>query len=251
MSSLRKEAKNCKLENGIANYIKHTLIDKDFQYLDPKIYVSYGIHPKDAHRYPSYRARDVMKAVKSQSRCVSLREIGLDYSQGCRKYKKDQEDLLRWFLYSYNKEGVTKPLVIHCRDEPRSWEASQMCIKILQEELPSSFKETGKIYRHCFTGGWVEMNNWVKAFPQCLFGFTALLLSGDKQLEEAVRSIPLDKIMIESDAPLLRPHQEKYIINTPNTCVLVAKKISELKRVTLPVVLEQTRQNAKTFYGLP
>jgi TatD DNase family protein len=126
-----------------------------------------------------------------------------------------------------------------------------MCIKILQEELPSSFKETGKIYRHCFTGGWVEMNNWVKDFPQCLFGFTALLLSGDKQLEEAVRSIPLDKIMIESDAPLLRTHQEKYIINTPNTCVLVAKKIAELKRVTLPVVLEQTGQNAKTFYGLP
>ena len=89
--------------------------------------------------------------------------------------------------------------MIHCRD------ASDDCLNILKEMVPREYK----IHRHCFTGDAEEVSKWLEAFPNMYFSFTNLIgfknLHRTQGLRSAVTKIPLQRILIETDAPYFRP----------------------------------------------
>ena len=138
------------------------------------------------------------------------------------------------------------PLVIDVRDNGDGL-ASQDCLKILGEYLP----QEQPIHRHRFVGSVMEMQNWLEAFPGTVFGFTAKILNGDHHpdLPEAVRTLPLEKLLLETDSPYL-PLPDRTDC-TPNILPEIAEAVGRIKHLPFPVVLESSRRAACKFYGLP
>lgn len=90
------------------------------------------------------------------------------------------------------------PIVIHCRDtEERVYE-------LLVENL----NEDHRIHLHCFTGTWSTAKKYLKTFPNLCIGVTPLITynsNSNNQLKELVMNIPLDKLLLETDAPYFVP----------------------------------------------
>jgi Tat protein secretion system quality control protein TatD with DNase activity len=144
-------------------------------------------------------------------------------------------------------------IVIHCRDVGSRLHASEDCLTILTDELPEATRVTQKLHRHCFDGGLTEMEEWLKAFPSCRFGFTAILLNRDRrhsQLTRVVEKLPLQQILLETDAPHLSPPGTQQRFNSCYTAVAIAKEIARIKGITCKEVLRQTKRNAVDLYQL-
>ena len=98
------------------------------------------------------------------------------------------------------------------------------------------------------------MRHWTSTFPRIRFGFTALLLGKNKhsELEDVVKTLDDRRILLETDSPYLKPpsHAE-HSFNTPYGLLPVARKVAELRGVSLRRLLEIANENAKEIYNLP
>ncbi|MEQ2183358.1 hypothetical protein GOODEAATRI_031821, partial [Goodea atripinnis] len=94
--------------------------------------------------------------------------------------------------------AMQKPLVIHCRD------ADDDLLEIMKKCVPRDYK----IHRHCFTNSYSVIEPFLTEFPNLYVGFTALVTyTRAKEARNAVRQIPLDRIVLETDAPYFLPRQ--------------------------------------------
>jgi len=94
--------------------------------------------------------------------------------------------------------SLKKPLVIHCR------EADEDLLNIMKKFVPSDYK----IHRHCFTGSYPVIEPLLKHFPNMSVGFTAVLTySSAWEARDALKQIPLERIIVETDAPYFLPRQ--------------------------------------------
>ena len=244
------------LQAVVANFC-HELPGKKLRQMwkrDSRIFHSHGIHPKFAHTASAQDFTDVRSAIIKDPRCVGIGEFGFDYSAHFSSYKKQQITLCRKFLQLFVKEELfSKVLVIHCRDKKGSMEASETCLKIFGEELPTFDRDVMKIHHHCFNGGITQLRNWLACFPRMMFGFTALLLRQDRhpELEKVVQRLELDQILLETDSPYITaPVHSKCNYNSPYGLEEVARRVTQLKDTTVKEVLQVTSWNAKDLYGL-
>ena len=100
-----------------------------------------------------------------------------------------------------------------------------------------------KIHHHCFNGGITQQRNWLACFPRMMFGFTAILLHQDchPELEKVV-----DQILLETDLPYTTaPVHSKCNYNTPYGLEEVARRVAQLKDITMKEVLQVTSKKAK------
>jgi len=100
---------------------------------------------------------------------------------------------------------------------------------------------------HCFSGDW-ELA-WKYFELGFLISFTGLI-TFNNQWDELIRKVPLDKIMIETDSPFMSPENYRGKRNEPSYVVEVAKKISEIKKVSLTKVAQVTTDNAKKLFNI-
>jgi TatD DNase family protein len=183
---------------------------------------------------------------------VAIGECGLDYyripenlDRAEVMHKQDEEVRKQFDL----ADELNLPLVIHCRDAHREQQA------IIREYI-----EAGKLARrghvHCFTGTLEEAQGYIGL--GFLISFTGIITFPPRKtegpispLQKVVRDVPLEKIMIETDAPYLTPIPHRGERNEPHYVRHVAEKIAELKRLPLEEVAEATFQNAVTLFNLP
>lgn len=174
---------------------------------------------------------------------VAIGEFGLDYYRlppnvDVDHLKADQAEAVRAQLQFATE--VNKPVVIHCRDA----HADQ--VALLKEEI-----ERGGLARrgviHCFTGTAEEAAAYRKiGFLVSLTGIVTFA----KNLQETVRNIPLEQIMIETDAPYLTPAPYRGQRNEPAYVPHIAAKIAELRGVSVDEVARITTANAVRLFGL-
>jgi TatD DNase family protein len=130
--------------------------------------------------------------------------------------------------------------VVHDRN------AHQETLSILKEE--KAFEVGGVI--HCFSGDY-EMAS------KCLnMGFYisipgTITFKNAKSLQEVVRSIPLDRILLETDSPFLTPMPFRGKRNEPSYVRYIAEKIAKIKKLDLEEVASVTSQNVKTLFQIP
>ncbi|KAH7948632.1 hypothetical protein HPB51_028444 [Rhipicephalus microplus] len=134
------------------------------------------------------------------------------------------------------------PLVIHSRD------ASQDTLRILKEVMPADWH----IHRHCFTGGWSEAQQWMDTFPNLFLGLTPLVgFHSAGPLAEVGRRIPLDRLLLETDAPYFLPKSESNRLKQshsrmpstwPRSCRHARHPAEE--------VLVAVRQNTRRMYRI-
>lgn len=201
----------------------------------PFIYAAVGWHPVDAIDMQP-EDLDWIRELCAHEKVVAIGEIGLDYYWDTSP-KEVQQDVFRSQI-RLAKE-LKKPIVIHNRD------AHADIVRILQEE---DAKEIGGIM-HCFSGS-------VETAKQCLdmnfyisFG-GPLTFKNARVPKEVLATVPLDKILFETDAPYLAPDPYRGKRNESAYVVYVAQAAAEIKGKSLEEISKISTDNAKKCFGI-
>lgn len=183
------------------------------------------------------------RSLVTHPKVVAIGEFGLDYYRlppniNVEQMKADQTESVRAQLQFASE--FAKPIVIHCRDA----HADQA--QLIREEIArGGLARRGVI--HCFTGTAEEA-----AMYRELGFFVSItgIVTFGKNVQEAVRAIPLDQILLETDAPYLTPTPYRGKRNEPKYVEYVAEKIAELKGVSVDEVARVTTENAMKLFCL-
>ena len=217
-----------------------TLINKDTWSTlvdDPLVYAAtVGLHPKEVHNFSPDTLELVRRSLEHPKVCA-LGEVGLDYSGTFRESKGLQKYVLRQLLQIAVGGGL--PLVIHCRD------AEEDCFRILSEDVPRHWK----IHLHCFSRGLLEAQKWCSAFPNLYIGFTPML-SRNRNAQEAVLHLPLERLLLETDSPYFVPRQPQGACHYSNPTIArqVGQEVARLRGLPEKDVLKQCLENTKKMY---
>lgn len=199
------------------------------------IYAAIGWHPVDAI---DMQPEDLawIEELSRHEKVVAIGEIGLDYHWD--KSPKDvQHRVFREQIRLARKLGM--PIMIHNRD------AHQDIVQILREENAA---EVGGIM-HCFSGSWetaklcLDMNFYIS------FG-GAVTFKNAKQPKEVLAKVPLDRLLVETDAPYLTPHPYRGKRNESAYVRLVAEAAAEIRGMSLDELARVTSANAARLLGI-
>lgn len=199
-----------------------------------KVYGVIGIQPEEVEK----TSADDIKFIEdniNNPKIVGIGEIGLDYHYGTET-KDRQKEVFRKMMSLAN--SYNKPVVIHSRD------AIEDTLQII-DEYPQV-----KCDMHCYSSSAEIAKLLVK--KGVMFGIGGVLtFKNARKLVEVVENIPLENILLETDSPYLSPEPYRGSVNTPKNIYLVAKKISEIKQISIEEVLKVTSLNAIKQFDLP
>ncbi|MEK7639844.1 MAG: TatD family hydrolase [Patescibacteria group bacterium] len=225
-----------------------------------KLFASVAIHPVHLHSQhvdeeeSSFNTREEQfdhayyKHLAMQPGVVAIGECGLDYFRipdgvDEKIFKQKQKDV--FLQHIQLAQEVDKPLILHVR---ASKDNPQGAYLDLLEVMQHANYTRGVV--HCYTGDLDTAKKFLDA--GCLLSFTGIItFPNAKQLLDIVKFTPLDRLMVETDAPYLAPQQFRGKRNEPLYVQYVAQKISEVKGLQVSVVEEQTTVNAENFFALP
>lgn len=199
------------------------------------IYAVVGWHPVDAIDCTD-EDLEWIEQLAAHKKVVGIGETGLDYHWD--KSPRDiQQQVFRKQIQLAKR--VKLPIIIHNR------EATEDVLTILREE---DAQEVGGVM-HCFGGSVETAQESIKMnFMISLGG--PVTFKNAKKPKEVAAEIPLEYLMIETDAPYLAPHPYRGKRNEPSYVPLVAEEIARLKELPVETVAEATTENAKRFYKL-
>jgi len=212
----------------LASSKKSLELAKEYEF----IYAVIGVHPIDIAEY-SEESEKELELLGKNPKVVAIGEIGLDYHWMTEPKEIQQERFKRQLDLA---ERLNKPVVIHTRD------AMEDTVNILKE-YPNI---TGVI--HCYPGSLETAKQLVDRFYLGIGG--TLTFKNSKKAVEVVKDIPLDRIVIETDCPYLTPEPFRGKRNEPIYVEYVAKKIAEIKEISVEDVTKITTKNAKKLYRI-
>ena len=200
-----------------------------------------GVHPKHVNELGSAKFQLLSSLLRSP-RVVALGEVGLDRSVPSSKWQ-EQRVVLRKVLTLLTSDRV---LILHlrgARQDPTGQDVSADCILMLIEAHVDRMQ---RIHLHCFKGNREMVGRWLTHFPNAHFGFTAAVTSFSDEQIEGLRSIPEDKLLLETDSPYMRPNGGDT--NTPAFLGDVANDIAPFLDLTVRQLLTLTESNARALY---
>ncbi|KAM7063645.1 putative deoxyribonuclease TATDN2 isoform 1-T2 [Molossus nigricans] len=205
------------------------------------VWGAFGCHPHFARYYSESQERNLLQALR-HPKAVAFGEMGLDYSYKCTTPVPEQHKVFERQLQL--AVSLKKPLVIHCR------EADEDLLSIMKRFVPSDYK----IHRHCFTGSYPVIEPLLKYFPNMSVGFTAVLTySSAWEARDALRQIPLERIIVETDAPYFLPRQVPRSLCQyahPGLALHTVREIARVKDQPLSRTLATLRENTRRLYSL-
>lgn len=187
-----------------------------------------GIHPEFAN---DYNLEELELIIKS-NKVYAVGEIGLDY-YWVKDNKEEQKKLFVSQIKLANKYNL--PIIVHTRD------SIQDCLDIIKNN-----RCRGVI--HCFNGSY-EM---AKEFIKCGFklGIGGVLTFKNSKLYQLIEKIDLKDIVLETDSPYLTPEPNRGKQNNPSNVYFVAKRISEIKNISVEKIIDQTSKNACEIFDI-
>lgn len=196
------------------------------------IYGTLGIHPEDIDSI-SDNSFDFIIDNLSNKKIVAVGEIGLDY-YWVKDNKEEQKELLRKQMEIAEKYNM--PVVIHSRD------AIEDTYNILKD-----YKVKGVI--HCFSSSYEMALKFIKLGYKIGIG-GVVTFKNSKKLQEIVEKLDLKDILLETDSPYIAPEPLRGTKNVPYNTYYVAKKIAEIKNISVDEVLTITGENAIKQFDL-
>lgn len=196
------------------------------------VYATVGVHPHEADSF-TLGAAEQIKGLAKNKKVVGIGEIGLDYFKNYSK-PRNQLTVFTQLLKLAKDSGL--PLVVHTR------EAQTDTLKVLREAMPVK----GVI--HCFSGD----ESFLKACLDLgfLVSFTCnVTYKKARDLREIVKATPLDRLLLETDAPYLSPEGFRGKRNEPSRVRLLAEVVADLKGIKLEEVSSATTLNARILFG--
>ena len=202
------------------------------------VYVVVGIHPQHAATFDDENLKAI-RELAAHRKVVGIGEIGLDYYWKENPPRDVQERALVAQLDLAAE--LNKPVVIHDRD------AHDELMAILRRRDVQLNVPTSRGILHCFSGDLAMAREAIDLGYLISFAGN-LTFKNASRLQEIAKELPLDRIVIETDAPYLSPVRGKR--NESANVVRVAQKIAELKNVEYVVVVQATTQNSERLFGL-
>lgn len=198
-------------------------------------YPMLGLHPEDVKS----DWREVLNRIKISltSNPIAIGEVGLDYYWS-REFEKEQleafEEQVRWAV------ELQLPLMIHCRKAQNEMVA---IIKKYQHDLP------GGVF-HCFTGNEHEAEELLQ-FEKFVLGIGGVSTFKKSHLPEVLPAVvPLERIVLETDAPYMAPVPKRGERNEPAFVALVLKRLAEAYGVSEEEVAQKTNENVARVLGI-
>jgi TatD DNase family protein len=203
----------------------------------PDLYAAVGIHPNDGAE-ATCEGLDRLEKLAAHPKVVALGEIGLDFHWNVLPPERQRAVFIDQLRLA---RRLDRPIIIHTRESDRD------VVQVLEEE--------GGSWRgilHCF-GGDPEVGQRALALGLHLGLGGVLTFKNARQLQETARGLPLDRIVLETDAPYLTPmpHRGKIKRNEPSFLPFVARQLAELKGVSEAEIAEITTRNAVALLRLP
>jgi len=194
------------------------------------VYGAYGVHPGELES--EYNEELLLEFLKSNN-AVAVGEIGLDYH-----YKGIDKNLQKDWLIKQIKlaKKVNLPVILHDRD------SHEDMLNIIKE-----YKPNGVL--HCFSGSVEMMREVLKNGLYIGVGGVATFKNA-KKLIECIKELPLDRLLLETDAPYLAPEPYRGKRNRSDYILYVAEKIAEIKTITPDEVLKANLQNTKALFKI-
>lgn len=203
------------------------------------VWCSSGVHPLHSDEGP--HDWQAILRVARHPRCVAWGELGLDnhYNEPAKSIQRATLDEQLSVIVEHREE-IDKPIVVHCR------EAFDELIPILEDTgIPG-----GRFVFHCFTGGPKQMEQ-VLAFGAWASFTGVLTYRNAKEVREAAKMLPMDRVMVETDAPFLTPDPYRgQWPNEPKHVVLVARTLAEVHGVSVEEIGRVLDANAGQFFGI-
>jgi TatD DNase family protein len=218
---------------------------------DPKLYAAIGVHPTDSLTWDGQTISALRKISISQ-KVVAIGEIGLDYYWDSAPHKLQIKVLVEQLNLA---EELELPVVIHLREknDQLEGECSQDLLKILEkwtghlQAIHQPLAERPGVL-HSFSG---SQDVAQKALELGFFiGVTGpVTYNGASKRQELISRLPLDKLLIETDAPFLTPVPNRGKRNEPAYVAFIADKIAEILSTTREQVAEVTTANSVRLFG--
>lgn len=220
--------------------IRHSKAAIDMAQRHANIYATAGVHPHNA-RQCDKDTLSVLRRMTQDKKVVALGECGLDFNRNFSP-PADQE---RWFDAQIGLAcELKKPLFLHERDAHERFAA---ILRQHQAQLPP-------VVVHCFTGTMAQAEAYLAA--GFYIGITGWICDERRglHLREVVKKIPLDRLMLETDAPYLTPRnispRPRSSRNEPALLTYVLTSVADAMRKAEAEVAAATTANAQKFFGI-
>lgn len=217
----------------------------------PEVYAAVGIQPEEVDKYIDAELklktdfRQDLEGLARIKKVVAIGEIGLDYKYIREKYmsteeqnqeKEKQKEIFRRQLGL--AVTLDLPVIVHCREAEED---------IITEII--RYKDTKKLRGviHCFTG----TEPFARKVLGCGFyiSFSGIItFPSAKDLGEVAKEVPLDRILVETDSPLIAPQSHRGKRNEPAFVTEVVNQIAQIKGINEQKVSKITAQNAKELF---
>ena len=240
-SNLDKVIKNA-TDSKVKLMLTISVVDKKYDIIlnilkkFKNVYGTYGIHPHEAKNHDEINKDVILQRINISKKIIGIGETGLDFY-----YNHSDKNIQIKLFEEHIKASIESnmPLIIHSRN------AEDLTYEILAKY---SKKNNLKILMHCFTG--------TKLFAQKLLKLNAyfsasgiITFKKTNELKDTFRSIPLDRILIETDAPYLSPEPLRGKSNEPANVIHTAKYLSSLKEIKFEEFCKLTTNNFFKLFG--
>lgn len=228
------------LNSGVEYIIVPAASDENFNAVvdlcnkNNEIYGALGVHPEEVLRYNKDVEDEIYKQCLKNKKIVAIGEIGLDYYWDRTQIEKQKEIFKSQINLAH---FLNLPIIVHDR------EAHIDTYEILKEA------NAKKVILHCFSGN-------VEFAKKCinegwLLGIGGVLtFKNSRKIKEVVKEIPIEYLVLETDAPYMTPHPFRGEENSPKYLKFIAKEIANIKDMTFEDVDKITTSNAKEFFNL-
>ena len=201
----------------------------------PRLKIIVGVHPHNAKLYDE-AAEAALREALADPRVVGLGEAGLDFFYDFSP-RDVQIDVFRRQIRLAHETSL--PLCLHIRD------AHDLALQILREE---GFPEAGSVL-HCYNLGPEVLAPWLK--HEVYVGFDGpLTFAGGDEVRAAARTVPRDRLLVETDAPYMTPAPMRGMPCGPGHVIFTAARLADLLGADLRELCAQLNENAESLYRM-
>jgi TatD DNase family protein len=208
----------------------------------PRILASAGVHPHEAQLCDE-AALTKLNNLLQEPEVIACGEIGLDYFYD-HSPRETQKTVFRQQMEI--AAAHKKPIIIHCRPSDNSNNAWDDTLEMIESEWAT--KGLGGIL-HCFTGEW----DHARRAMDCgfLISFAGNITFPKAQpIRDVAVQVPLDRMLVETDAPFLAPVPNRGKRNEPAWVAGVAEKLAEIRDLSADEVASHTTENFYRFFSI-
>jgi TatD DNase family protein len=201
-----------------------------------RVLAAVALHPNEAPVVADLEADwKVIEALAGQPRVRAIGETGLDYFRTPPELRKRQQDSFKWHIELAKK--TNKALVIHDRDS--------------HDDVLSILLEVGapeKTVFHCFSGDVAMAKTCIERGYVLSFAGT-LTFKNAPELREAVKLVPYEQLLVETDSPFLAPTPHRGALNTPAQIANIVRAMAEERNESVGVLAGELSKNAERIFG--